>query len=303
MILLCILNQILKRNICCRHMEGMESPEDEEEGNLAGASESSPLLDTTEGGVPQANGAVPTSGDGEGGATPAPGADQTDAGPSSGTVPTTSPGANTLKETESGIPLETMPATPGSEAMTNVPPTPSEVGPGESASNFGGSAANEIPDEPEEPVALAGKLLVEFTYVPGGEKLTVTVIRAEALPEKERGGTNVVMVHLTILPYKNQRFRTKQVAASKQVFNEKFTFVNVTPDIIEDCSMRMRLYGKERFGRRLMGEINIPLKEIDLSSPLCDEPRWKVLLPKGLVAALAEYEEKDSDEDVEPDPW
>lgn len=63
--------------------------------------------------------------------------------------------------------------------------------------------------DPPPPIALAGKLLVEFTYINGAEKLNVLIVRAGDLPEKERGGSSQIAVHLTILPLKKPRFRTK----------------------------------------------------------------------------------------------
>ena len=128
----------------------------------------------------------------------------------------------------------------------------------------------------------------EIEHVNSAEKLNVLIIRAADLPEKERGGAANIVVHMTILPLKKPRFRTKVIPSSKAVFNEKFVFEHVTPDIIEDCALRLRLYGKERFSRRVIGEVNVMLKALDTTSPLSDEPKWLVLLPKGIVVSLVE---------------
>jgi len=259
-----IIYQLLKRDMCCK-VEGTGGTDEEDSMDAGDAL----LNENGEPGIPDGTDAVINIED-----TPA-AADATDTGPAA----TIDPDA-------------------GGEDMVNVP--------GDLTTLIDTSVAgtsNFVPPPPDdpEPLALAGKLMVEFTYISGAEKLNVLIIRASDLPEKDRGGAANIVVHMTILPLKKPRFRTKVIPSSKAVFNERFVFEHVTPDIIEDCALRLRLYGKERFSRRVIGEVNVMLKALDTTSPLSDEPKWLMLLPKGIVAELANYIERDSDEDPEPD--
>lgn len=140
-----------------------------------------------------------------------------------------------------------------------------------------------IESEETEPLAIAGKVLVQFTYMPAANKVNLTLIRIGDMPPVERGGSETVQAHLCVLPMRKQRFRTKAVPVSKGVFNETFQFIHMTKDLVETCAIRLRIYGTQRFSKRLIGEVKMPLSKLDLTSPLADEQIWKNLSPKGLV--------------------
>ena len=55
---------------------------------------------------------------------------------------------------------------------------------------------------------------------------------------------------------------------------------------MESCAIRLRIYGTQRFSKRLIGEVKMPLSKLDLTSPLADEQIWKNLNPKGLVVSI-----------------
>merc|ERR1719354_1366207 len=157
-----------------------------------------------------------------------------------------------------------------------------------------------IESEEAEPVALAGKVLVQFTYMPAANKVNLTLIRIGELPPPERGGADMVQAHLCVLPMRKQRFRTKAVPVVKGVFNETFQFIHMTKDLVESCAIRLRIYGTQRFSKRLIGEVKMPLSKLDLTSPLADEQIWKNLNPKGLVAYWYGIDEEDEPDD---DDW
>ena len=119
--------------------------------------------------------------------------------------------------------------------------------------------------------------------MPNANKINLSLIRVGDMPPPERGGSENIQVHLCILPQRKQRCRTKAVPTSKGVFNETFQFIHMTKDVVERCAIRIRVYGTQRFSKRLIGETRIPLSQVDLTGPLCDETIWKNLSPKGLV--------------------
>ncbi len=137
----------------------------------------------------------------------------------------------------------------------------------------------------EEPVSNCGRLLMETTFSPVAKKMTISVVRAADIPGPDRGGTPMVQVHLTILPNRKFKFRTRQKPAESPVFNEKFVLYPVTLEMLQEMSMRVRLYGRKKFSTKILGELEILMTEIDLHSDLSDEPMWKTLLPYGMVVS------------------
>ena len=191
------------------------------------------------------------------------------------------------------------PNSPG-EDLIDAPPskdTPAPQGGGQTASteatttglleqnenNEANPDESAIPPDEPEPISVGGRVLVQFLYMPNANKINLSLIRVGDMPPPERGGSENIQVHLCILPQRKQRCRTKAVPTSKGVFNETFQFIHMTKDVVERCAIRIRVYGTQRFSKRLIGETRIPLSQVDLTGPLCDETIWKNLSPKGLV--------------------
>lgn len=251
---------VLKKDLC-RQMEG--SVEEGEE----------PLLDGTDTQTAAAPTGETTGEDGGGGGGST--ADVTDGG--GGSKPATPATSNII-----GTP----------DSFTSAPPAPSVVGAGDSVSAAGDPVGFIESEEPEQ-LCIAGKILIQFTYMPAANKINLSVIRAQDMPPVERGGSENIQVHLCVLPQRKQRFRTKAVTTTKGVFNETFQFIHMTIDLVESCAIRLRVYGTQRFSKRLIGEAKVPLSQVDLTSPLSDEAIWKTLSPKGLVALYYGIDEED----------
>ena len=147
-------------------------------------------------------------------------------------------------------------------------------------------SVNLLPIE-EEPVSNCGKILLETTFSPVANKMIISVVRAADVPGIERGGTAMVEVHLAILPNKKWKFRTTARPSNSPVFNERYTLFPVSLEMLEEMSIRVRLYGRKRLGKKVLGELEVPMTDIDLHSDLSDEPMWKTLLPYGMVVSLS----------------
>ena len=140
----------------------------------------------------------------------------------------------------------------------------------------------------EELVSTAGRLQISASYAPTADKLAVSILRAEDLPTKERGGASTVQVRVVLLPGKKQRFKTKLKPSDNPSFHETFTFSRVTQEEITFGSLRIRVYGHEKFGRdRLVGELNMPLSEFNLDSEA--DTVWKTIIPRSQLSVNISY--------------
>lgn len=264
---------VFKKNLCCPTKEEGEPivnpPQDGTQTVPAGPDQPEISVDGTDG-------ATGGGGGGNGGGLPPVVDGGVDPQPGSATI--------------TALVNATLPGTP-SDRMTLAPPAPSVAGAGDAVS----TAGDPVGFEPEEaePLCVAGKLLIQFTYMPAANKINLTVIRASDIPPVERGGADNIQVHLCVLPMRKQRYRTKAVPASKGVINMTFSFIHMTPDLVEKCAIRLRVYSAQRFSKRLIGEVKVSLAQIDLTSPLADEQIWKNLSPKGLVALFYGIDEED----------
>ena len=143
-------------------------------------------------------------------------------------------------------------------------------------------------DEEEEPLSVAGKILLELTYSRGASKLSISIVRASDIPLKDRGGSTSVSIHITLLPLKKFRRKTKIKPSTNPVFNESFEFFPIDPAMMEESTLRIRLYGHERLSRaKIIGECEIVIAEYDFESAMADEAIWKTLTPKGLTVSYS----------------
>ncbi|KFO22943.1 synaptotagmin-16 isoform X2 [Fukomys damarensis] len=113
----------------------------------------------------------------------------------------------------------------------------------------------QVPSRLLEPISKCGDLDVTFEYRVATQKLTVTIVRAQGLPDKDRSGVNNWQVHVVLLPSKKQRGRTSIQRGPNPVFKEKVTFAKLEPRDVASCAVRFRLYAALKMTReRMMGE-------------------------------------------------
>ncbi|XP_059135170.1 synaptotagmin-16 [Peromyscus eremicus] len=113
----------------------------------------------------------------------------------------------------------------------------------------------QVPPRLLEPISKCGYLDIVFEYSAVTRKLTVTIVRAQGLPGKDRSGVNSWQVHVVLLPSKKQRGKTNIQRGPNPVFKEKVTFAKLEPRDVAACAVRFRLYAARKMTReRMMGE-------------------------------------------------
>ncbi|XP_048075899.1 synaptotagmin-16 isoform X6 [Ursus arctos] len=139
----------------------------------------------------------------------------------------------------------------------------------------------QVPTEVSEPISKCGDLDVIFEYRASSQKLTVTIVRAQGLPDKDRSGVNSWQVHVVLLPSKKQRGRTSIQRSPQPVFKEKVTFTKLEPRDVAACAIRFRLYAARKMTReRMMGEKLFHLSHLhpegEMKVTLVLEPRSNI---------------------------
>ncbi|KAM4013407.1 synaptotagmin-16 isoform 3-T4 [Anomaloglossus baeobatrachus] len=128
------------------------------------------------------------------------------------------------------------------------------------------------------PISKCGDLDVALYYKAASQKLTVSIMDAKDVPDKDRSGVNSWQVHVVLLPSKKQRGKTAIQKGPQPVFNETFTFNKLEPEEIANNALRFRLYAvHKRIREKMMGEKLLSLKKVkpdeEIRKSLVLEPR------------------------------
>nr|XP_044629640.1 synaptotagmin-16 isoform X2 [Equus asinus] len=150
----------------------------------------------------------------------------------------------------------------------------------------------QAPSGVPEPISKCGDLDVIFEYRAASQKLTVTVVRAQDLPDKDRSGVNSWQVHVVLLPSKKQRGRTSIQRGPNPVFKEKVTFTRLESRDVPTCAVRFRLYAARKMTReRMMGEKLFYLSHLhpegEMKMTLVLEPRSNISSGESLLSPSA----------------
>jgi len=111
------------------------------------------------------------------------------------------------------------------------------------------------------------KLQVSVAFSQTAQRLEVTIIRAQDFPEEisADSATSAMSIHLTLIPSKRYRFKTKTKATSDVTINETFVMRGVSAKELMESSFRFRIYaqGAMKTGK-LLGETQTHVTDFDL---------------------------------------
>uniref|UniRef100_A0A3Q3WIN7 C2 domain-containing protein n=1 Tax=Mola mola TaxID=94237 RepID=A0A3Q3WIN7_MOLML len=141
----------------------------------------------------------------------------------------------------------------------------------------------------QAPICKCGDLLLSLEYRPGAEKLLVSVIAAQDVPDKARSGMDSWQVHMVLLPTKKQRQKTSVQKGSLPHFNETFRFSRLAASDLNKSAVRFRLYalGGRMLREQMMGEKVLRLDGLDLDGGTTEmtltlEPRSNLKSPSAV---------------------
>lgn len=124
-----------------------------------------------------------------------------------------------------------------------------------------------------------GRLRLNVTYYSTESHLDVHVVEGDGLPSKEQGGAANFKIHLTLLPKREQRFKTKAQSRYSPKFDETFQFKNVLEKDLFTTAVRFRLYGVIATGNKLVGETFLQLADIANLDNQVIQNTWRAFRP------------------------
>ncbi|CAF1100003.1 unnamed protein product [Rotaria sordida] len=115
----------------------------------------------------------------------------------------------------------------------------------------------------------SGTLEVRFKFDAKNSKMWIFVIKATLEMTEILSKQTLVQIHLTVVPSKRVRFRTRAKPIDNAMFAEEF-FCKVLPDTMQSQGIRFRLYTYERFKReKLLAEATVMFATINLDEDMC----------------------------------
>lgn len=134
------------------------------------------------------------------------------------------------------------------------------------------------------------RVQVFVQYDPKLWTLTVGIKQAECLVSTNKE-TMYWQTHMTLMPFKKHRFKTKYKSTSTPIFNQNFEIENIAQQALTQLSVRYRIYGRAgHTGRKkLAGETEVELSHIcQMDDKIIKD--WRVLRRAGGPAVRHESE-------------
>ena len=115
------------------------------------------------------------------------------------------------------------------------------------------------------------RLQINIKYDPDKWTLTIGCRQAECVLNTVEH-TSYWKVHMTMLPFKKQRFKTQTRTSLTPIFNQSFTINNIAKQVLPQMSIRYRLYGRtsESGTKKMAGELIVGL------GPLFDYENYEI---------------------------
>ncbi|XP_065221995.1 synaptotagmin-16 [Planococcus citri] len=131
-------------------------------------------------------------------------------------------------------------------------------------------------------IGKCGLLEVSFAYDAPVKKMTIHVLQARDIPATDRGRPSYTQIQIVLLPGKKQKQKSKVRNGDNPQYMESFLFHRITPEDVNNMSVRFRLYGCEKIRRqRLIGECIISFANVNLQ---LQSNIWVPLEPRANMA-------------------
>jgi len=160
---------------------------------------------------------------------------------------------------------------------------------------YGDTSSTQVrkPRESRGEINCIAKLQVSVGFSQTSQRLEVTIIRVQDFPESIslNSATSAMSVHLTLMPSKRFRFKTKTKATADVTINETFVMRGVTENELLDSTFRFRIYAQGSMKKgKLLGETETNVTDFDLDDivstmwimipPVTEEHHKKPAKPK-----------------------
>lgn len=135
-------------------------------------------------------------------------------------------------------------------------------------------------------ISCVAKLQVSVGFSQTAQRLEVTIIRVQDFPQyiSASSATSAMSVHLTLMPSKRYRFKTKTKATSDVTINETFVMRAVTEKELMDSVLRFRIYAQGPIKKaKLIGETETHVTDFDLDDIV--STMWIMIPPVSVATA------------------
>ncbi|KAG6458884.1 hypothetical protein O3G_MSEX011098 [Manduca sexta] len=123
-----------------------------------------------------------------------------------------------------------------------------------------------------------GSVELTILYDAPVRSMTVHVLQARSLPQKNQGQILQSQVRVVLLPLKKQKFKSKIRNGENPQYMESFVLHKINPEDVYGLGLRIRVYGCERMRRhRLLGEAAISFATLNLE---LENSLWLQLSPR-----------------------
>lgn len=135
-------------------------------------------------------------------------------------------------------------------------------------------------------ISCVAKLQVSVGFSQTAQRLEVTIVRVQDFPEyiSASSATSAMSVHLTLMPSKRYRFKTKTKATTDVTINETFVMRGVTEKELMDSVLRFRIYAQGPIKKaKLIGETETHVTDFDLDDIV--STMWIMIPPVSIATA------------------
>lgn len=123
-----------------------------------------------------------------------------------------------------------------------------------------------------------GKVFIMAEFFPDVGRVGFSIVEAQSIPSKSKGGGTYAKFHVTLLPGKKQRFKTKALKTPDPQYKETFVFDRLLREDLFRAAVRMRLYGQSGVSKeKYIGELTLQLADLAMAPKMRLET-WRDVL-------------------------